>query len=96
MKQRYSLSFQQREASISNLVPKPGFTCSALGASVAFYILPWSGPEQVVLMSRRASSLGALFCQKVCRSGGGGLVSDAGLLSHPLATSSWQFLRIKG
>lgn len=51
MKQCYSLSFQQREASISNLVPKLSFARSAFGASVAFYLLPWSGEEQVVLMS---------------------------------------------
>lgn len=29
------------------LVPSPGFTGLTLGASVAVYLLPWSGEEQV-------------------------------------------------
>lgn len=46
-KQRYSRSLQQRELCIPNLVPAQGFRCPTLGASVAFYLLPWSGEEQV-------------------------------------------------
>lgn len=82
----YSLSLQQRELS------------PLLGPHLLWPLLSCLGLEKSKCLGWAEGHCPwvPFSCQIVYRSGVGGLVSDAGLLSHPLATSSCQFLRIEG
>ena len=89
---RCALRFQQRVLwTTPSLVSTPGFKCPTFAASVVFYLLPWSGEEQVLRVGRKALPLGTLFLPSSMQEWGWRIQCQMSgrshtLLPHPLAS----------
>ena len=84
-RQHFPLSFQQRVLwTTPNLVSTPGFKCPTFAASVVFYLLPWSGEEQVLRVGRKALPLGTLSLPSSMQEWGWGVRCQ---MSGPLTPS---------